>query len=89
MILQIYVFKDKQLGCFLNPYYTDTTADNSTEHLRRYLATGEIEKVSQYKHRVLYHLGTFDDASGEINVSGVNFLLDCDDVLDARKQNNV
>ena len=89
MILQIYAFKDKQLGSFLNPYYTDTTADNSAEHIRRFLAKEDLEKVVKYRHLVLYHLGEFNDVDGSIkHCDTATYLFDCDDVLDVRFTEN-
>ena len=85
MILQIYALKDKDLGCFNNPYYDDTLADNSAEQMRRFLSTADLEKVSQLRHKVLYHLGSLDDETGVIQHETVPVLLfDCDDVLDKR-----
>lgn len=85
MILNIYALKDKELGCFLNPYYTDTTADNSAEHLRRFLSNEELDKISKFRHKSLYWLGTFDDARGVVVAEKESrFLFDCDDVLDVR-----
>lgn len=85
MILQIYALKDKDLGCFNNPYYDTTVADNSAEQMRRHLSTAPLEKVEVLRHKVLYHLGSLDDESGVITANAApDLLFDCDSVLDVR-----
>ena len=81
MILNIYAFKDNALGCYTQPFYNDIPAENLIVGIQRAIVAAEKSKRSTWKHKVLYRLGVFDDATGKIENCDLELVLDCDEIL--------
>ena len=79
MILNIYAFKDNKLRCYTQPFYNDVPVENVAVGTTRAILGAKDPNI--YKSKVLYLLGTFDDASGKIISQEPELVLDCDEVL--------
>lgn len=81
MILNVYAFKDNALCCFTQPFYNDVPIENLEVGITRAIVGADPSRRASYKHKVLYKLGTFDDAVGKIDCCDPVLVLDCDEVL--------
>lgn len=79
MKLSVYSFKDNALGCFTSPFYDDRPLENVAIGVARSIASSE--KKQNYKHKVLYKIADFDDATGTITPCDHVLVLDCDELL--------
>ena len=86
MKLNILIFKNKAIECFTTPQFDDHDPKMAAEQLRRSLIIEkDVTKVDPYKNLELYHLGEFDDLTGEIKQKEPELLLDCSAVVKGRK----
>lgn len=81
MILDVLCVRNKVMGAYANPYFTQEKLENLEENFSRSLLTSEQVR-QKYAHCAIYHLGTFDDKSGKFIIHDEpTLLLDCDDVI--------
>lgn len=81
MKLNIMIMKDKRLGAFCPPQFTDKAVEVEKTNLGRALAIATKEKAHQYKGKELYCLGTFDDETGKMDLlAEPEFVLDCESI---------
>lgn len=81
MILDILCIRNKGIGCYSNPWFTQAKLETEQEGLARTLAFNSDARV-KYKKCALYHFGTFDDVTGKYDLlAEPKLLLDCDDVI--------
>ena len=79
MMLSVYAYKDNALGCYTTPFFDDRPSENVGIGVARAIIASE--KKSSMKHKVLYKIGTYDDAKGSITPCEPELILDCDEVL--------
>lgn len=79
MKLSVFAFKDNALGCFTQPFYDDRPIENIAIGIGRSIIASE--KKYSYKHKVLYKIAEFDDATGVITSCEKDLVLDCDELL--------
>lgn len=82
------MFRNRKIGAFTTPQFIDQEPEVAAVQLSRALQMdekGEHDKV--YHDLVMFHLGEFDDSTGElITLEEPRALLDCAKVIDARKE---
>lgn len=87
MELFIIIFKDKELGCFTQPQFTDVEPDKAAKQLHRSLLSsareGKTENYLKYKTLDMYTLGTFDDETGKVDMKTPVLLLKCEESINA------
>lgn len=87
MELYIIIFRDKSLGCFTQPQFTDVQPEKASLQLKRSLINaakdGKAQDYLKYKTLDMYEMGTFDDETGEVNMKKPCLLLTCSDAIDA------
>lgn len=82
MILDVYSFKNKALGSFTTPTFSQEKRENVAPSLKRSIYFGGKEAQAKYSKLALYCLGTFDDEAGKFDLfKDPEFILDCDDII--------
>lgn len=86
MKLHILSALNAYLSCFAQPKFDDHEPDVFAKQFERHLLTAEPEKVFQFENVIWYHIGTFDDETGKIELlKEPVVILRCSDVLNQRK----
>lgn len=90
MIVQIYCYRDIQVGAFQKPFYDTNDPKVVAESICR--TVGMMKKEDIVKAHVrdleLYHLGCFDDVSGEFQWKH-DFLIRLGDYVRDNKEEDV
>lgn len=86
MKLIVIAFKNKAIGASTTPVYTDVDAEKSAVQLARSLTVCDEEKAKPYHGLVMYQIGTYDDVAMKLESIEPIELLDCDTILDKRKE---
>lgn len=86
MILRILMYKNLQLKAYCNPQFDDHAPEDCATQLTRSLIIAEYEKIKHLKHYQLWYIGDFDDTTGIITQKEPELLVDIDDVLASRKE---
>lgn len=81
MILDVLAFRNKKMKCYTTPIFTQDKLENLEVNHFRSLIAGGPAAIEKYKSLALYHLGTFDDESGEFKLKEPELLFDCDDLI--------
>lgn len=86
MKLNILFFYNKKIECFTQPVFDDHEVEVSAQQLSRSLVIEkDVTKVTPYKNLKLFHLGVFDDQTGEIKLLGKpELILDCSEIVEKR-----
>ena len=86
MKLNVFIFQNVILNCFTTPTFDDHDPEVAAIQLKRSLIVEkDITKVDPYKNLRMYHLGTFDDDTGKLDVFPEPvLLLDCTEVVKGR-----
>ena len=81
MILDVVAFRNKKMGVYTNPTFTQEKLENlETNYSRFFIASEEGRK--KHTSLALYHFGTFDDVAGKYDLLAEPVLLfDCDDII--------
>lgn len=81
MILDVLAFRNKVMGCYTNPIFTQEKLENQEANMFRSLVYGGDSAIAKYKNLALYHLGKFDDEKGKFELCEPELLFDCDDLI--------
>lgn len=68
-------YKDNRIGCFRNPFLYDKDIDALVIDLKTSFKGADPKAVEQIKDNALYVVGTFDQATGQIEPR-MDFLFD-------------
>lgn len=79
MTLEIYVIKDTVVGAFQNPFYLHNDAE-ALRIVKTAVNANERNALQEYMdNKQLYHLGSFNDTTGEI-ISKIEFMTNLIDL---------
>ena len=82
----VYCYYDKVQEAFTQPLFQDLDPVQMSQGLSRAIKKGfKLDQLTQFNGLVLYHLGDFDDSTGDF-VLDKRELLDCDVVLKVREE---
>lgn len=82
MILKVFVYRNKKMGCYTNPIFIQENEENTEVNMTRAIIAAGKEESKKYKSLALYKLGTFDDVKGKFELlDEPELLVDCDDII--------
>lgn len=85
MRLYIYVAFNAYLECSGNPRFESHSPESFATSFKRFLLTGDAEKVAPFENVSWYQVGIYDDESMKIeSLKEPLLLLRCDEILDKR-----
>lgn len=64
----IYCVRDKKLGAYDSPHYSNDDAEHMSEGIARELKRIKPEDISRAADCALYYMGKFDDISGKFEL---------------------
>lgn len=86
MKLFVYVAFNSYLECSGNPRFESHDPDSFATSFKRFLLSGDLDKVAPFENVSWYQIGVYDDE--KMTLEGLKeplFLLRCDEILDKRK----
>lgn len=82
MILNVLIFRNKKIGCFTQPQFSDVEPEKAAVQLARSLKLTEDDAIAKkYQDLELFDIGTFDDEKGVCDWHQPKLLLVCADAL--------
>lgn len=82
MILNVLIFRNKKIGCFTQPQFSDVEPEKAAIQLARSLKINEDEVIAKkYADLEMFEIGTFDDEKGICDWHQPRLLLVCADAL--------